>query len=115
MTDSTYVKSHCPRAVDVLVAINPDQRVSTLIQRALQTDDYELEFRRGLCTDVVGDFRHVCVVESCVNLVKDEEWCRLIAEKGGKLAKPSGPNIDQENKPVDGKEQRQCGDGLLSA
>jgi hypothetical protein len=61
-----------------LITIDSNKRIATLIQRALQADDNELERVGRLAPDIVGDLGNVGIVQSSVYLVKDKERCRLV-------------------------------------
>lgn len=76
---NTHVESQCPRAIDLLITVYAHKRVSALVQGAFETDHDKLEGIRSLRADIVCNFRDIRVVESCVDLVEDEKWCRLIA------------------------------------
>jgi hypothetical protein len=59
-------------------------------QGSFQTDHNELELRRGVFADVVGDPSDISIVESSVDFVQHEEWRRLIAS--GKITMSRVPN-----------------------
>ena len=59
--------------------INSYQSVRSVVELFFQGDDNGLEVGAGLFTDVRRYFADVCVVQCCINLVKDKEWCWLVA------------------------------------
>ena len=75
---AAYVQSERARAVQVLIAMYPNEGVPTLIQGALEADHDELERVRSLRPYIVGDLGHVRVVQRRVDLVEDEERARLV-------------------------------------
>jgi len=75
----TYIQRQRARAVHILVSVDSNQGVATLIQRTLQADDNELERVRCLAPDVVGDLGNIGVVQSSIYFVENKKWCRLIA------------------------------------
>ena len=64
-----------------MIPINAYERIASLVKRALETDDNELEVVRGAMSDVVSDFGDVGVVEGCVNLIEDEERGGLVTTR----------------------------------
>lgn len=78
---SAYVQSERARTVQILIAMYANERVPTLVQRALEADHDELERVRRLRAYIVRHFRHVRVVQRRVHLVEDEERAGLVAEE----------------------------------
>jgi len=75
--------------IQILIAINADQRVASLIQRSLQTDHYELECIRRVGPDVVSNLGNISVVEGRIDFVKHEERRRLVTVDRKKKGKRS--------------------------
>ena len=61
-TANTHVQGQRSRAVYVLVTVDSHQGVATFVQRALQTDDDELEGLGSIRADIVRNLGNVCVV-----------------------------------------------------
>ena len=76
-----YVQSERARAVQLLVAVYTNERVPTLVQGSLETNDDKLERVRRVRADIIGDLGDVRIVQRGVYLVEDEERAWLIAAK----------------------------------
>lgn len=64
-----------------MISVDTNERISTLVERALQTDDNKLETVRGLSSNVVGNLGDVGVIECGIDLIQNEERGRLVTSQ----------------------------------
>lgn len=69
--------------------MDANERVPALVQRALETDDDELECIRRVRADVIGHLGDVRVVQRRVDLVENEERTGLVAANTNARSAPT--------------------------
>lgn len=75
----TYIQSEGAWAIDVLITIDTDKRIASLVQWSFKTDDDELKVLRSMRAYIICNLGDVGIIQRRVDLVQNEEWWRLIA------------------------------------
>lgn len=74
----SHIQRHGPGAVDILVAVDSDERIATLEKASLKTDHHIL-YICSMSPNVICHSRDVNVVQRRIYLIQHEKRSRAIA------------------------------------